>query len=169
MSLDGILDFLRKNDALVEITLFVLAFAESLPVVSFVVPATALFLAIGALQEAAGGPFVPIAVAGALGSFVGDIVAYALGRYWRDELPQRWPFRSNPTWLPDAAQFLARWGLLGIVGAKFVGPLRSIAPTVCGVLQMPWLPFLIAVAVASAVWSLVLLAPVYFGMQLLGF
>lgn len=163
-----VIAFLRQNAAFVEATLFMLGFAESLVLVSFFVPASVLFLAIGGLHEASGGAFLPILIAGSTGAFIGDVVSYGIGRHFKDDLPGRWPFRDNPGWLPRAKTFLERWGLLGVIFAKFIGPLRPIVPTVCGALRMPWLKFTAMSAASSVIWSAAFLAPTYYGLKLLG-
>ena len=52
------LEFARQNEALIEVTLFCLGFAESLVITSFFVPASVLFLGIAALHGASGGEFL---------------------------------------------------------------------------------------------------------------
>ena len=165
---DVVLGFLKGNETLVEAALFALGFAESLVLVSIFVPATVLFLGIGAMHEASGGSFMPIMIAAALGAFFGDVVSYFLGRHYRERLTGRWPLRDHPHWLPNAHAFLDRWGIPGLVLAKFLGPLRSVAPAACGVAQMPLPRFLVATAIGSVVWSLVLLGPPYYGFAALG-
>lgn len=169
MSIDGLIEHLRANPSLIEVAIFVLAFGESLVLVSLLVPATVLFIAIGALHEVSGGSLGPIVLAGIAGTTLGDLVSYSIGRRLKDQLPKRWPFNAHPAWLPGAAAFLAKWGMLGLIGSKFMGPLRSVVPAACGVLQMPVLPFVLVTICASALWSLVLLAPAYYGLRLLGY
>lgn len=169
MSIQGILDYLQAHPGLVEIVLFILAFGESLVLVSFLIPSTVLFLGIGALHEAAGGSFLPIFMAGAAGAFLGDVASFWIGWYLKDDLPNRWPFRKNPKWLGDATAFVHKWGVWSLILSKFMGPFRSIAPAVAGVLGMQQPKFLAATAVASILWSLVLLAPPYYGLKAMGF
>lgn len=169
MDLDRIvgatLKFVRENEALVEVTLFCLGFAESLVITSFFVPASVLFLGIAALHGASGGEFLPILLAGTAGAFLGDIATYAIGRRYKDQVRQHWPFRNNPDLLPKASAFFERWGLLGVVVGKFVGPMRPLIPLVSGVVSMPWLTFGIASAVSSLIWSIAFLAPAFYGLK----
>jgi undecaprenyl-diphosphatase len=99
------------------------------------------------------------------GAFAGDIASYVIGLRCKHTLPRMWPLRSNPQWLPNARAFVDRYGTIGIVAAKFVGPLRPMVPTTCGLLNMPWLPFLAASATSSLVWSFAFLAPSYYSLQ----
>jgi membrane protein DedA with SNARE-associated domain len=168
MAADGwigvVLEFVRENNRLVEIVLFLLGFAESIVLLSFFVPASVLFLGIGGLQAASGGEILPLVVAGTLGAFIGDFVSYYIGWRYRHDLHKRWPFKANPEWLPNARRFFERWGIAGIVVAKFIGPMRPLVPTISGAVSMPGRAFIAASAVSSLVWSIVFLVPTYYGL-----
>jgi membrane protein DedA with SNARE-associated domain len=164
--IDATLAFVRENQGFVEVTLFWLGFAESLVITSFFIPASAIFLAIAALHSAAGGDFIPMVIAGTLGAFLGDIVSYWIGWKYKDRLRHQWPFRKYPDLLPRASAFFERWGIMGVVLGKFVGPMRPMIPLVGGVCAMPWLAFGIASAVSSLIWSIVFLAPTFYGLKL---
>lgn len=158
-----LLRFVQENETLIEVVLFSLAFCESIVLVSFFVPASVLFLGIAALQSASGGDIMPMIIAGTLGAFLGDYVSYYIGWKYRNDLPNKWPFSRNPDWLPRARAFFDRWGILGVVVAKFVGPMRPLVPTISGAVAMPGRAFASASAVSSLVWSVVFLAPTYYG------
>lgn len=161
------LAYLRKNEALVEVALFALGFLESFVFTSIFVPASLLFIAIGVMHGAAGGEFLPLLLSGTAGCFAGDLASYWVGWRFRDELPRRWPFKANPEWLPKARSFFERWGIAGVIAAKFIGPMRPIVPVVGGALHMPWALFAMASATSSIVWAAVFLVPGYYGLQLL--
>lgn len=164
---DWTLDFARQNDALLEIILFALGFAESLVFLSIFVPASALFLAIAAIEGAAGNPFLPILLAGSAGCFAGDLVSFVLGGWLKDDLSDRWPFRRNPIWLARTRSLFERRGILAIFISKFVGPLRPIVPFVAGAMNMPVVPFALASLASSLMWSAAFLAPTYYGIRVL--
>lgn len=160
-----ILEFVRNNERLIEATLFALAFCESIVLFSFFVPASVLFLAIGALHGASGGSIWPLVLAGTAGAFAGDLVSYYIGWRYRSDLQRTWPFRNHPDWLPRARRFFDTWGVAGVVVAKFVGPMRPLVPTISGAVAMPRGMFAVASAVSSLVWSLVFLVPTYYGIE----
>lgn len=162
---DSAVEFARTNESLVEILLFALGFAESLVFVSLFVPASALFLAIAALEGAAGNPFLPILLAGAAGCFVGDMVSFVIGGHIKDNVAGCWPFTRNPLWLPRARALFERRGMLAILISKFVGPLRPVIPFVAGAMHMPLVPFILASASSSLIWSAAFLAPSYYGLR----
>ncbi len=149
----GILDVVASNLHLVEPLVFALGFAESIVLVSLLVPSTILFLAIGGLHKAAGGHFISLWLAGALGAFLGDVLSYALGRYFRADIAGVWPFSKKPEWYVLARGFFRRWGAPGIIASKFLGMMRPFVPVVAGAARMRWLPFLLASAVSCLLWA----------------
>ncbi len=167
MTFDWLFELLRAYPALIPITMFVVALGEAVVFTSPIVPATVLCIGLGGVHQAAGGSFVSIAIAATVGTFIGDVVSYWIGRRYRDQIGGWWPLRNNPGWLPSAVAFMQTWGWAGLIGSKFLGPVRWIGPAVCGVLLMPVAAFLVVTLVASVVWSLVVLAPSYYGVRAL--
>lgn len=161
----ALIQFVQDNRRLVEVVLFLLAMGESIVLVSFFIPASLLFLAIGGLHAAAGGEIVPLIIAGTLGAFLGDFVSYYIGWRYRDGLQRRWPFNAHPEWLGNANRFFDKWGIAGVVVAKFIGPMRPLVPTISGAVAMPPRAFVPASAVSSLVWSIVFLAPTFYGVD----
>lgn len=156
---NSLIAFVSDNIVLVEPLVFLLGFAESIVLVSLLVPSTVLFLAIGGLHHAAGGHFVPLWLAGALGAFLGDVVSYALGRYFRADIAGLWPFSRKPEWYVLARGFFRRWGAPGIIFSKFLGMMRPFVPVVAGASGMRWLPFLLASATSCLLWAGAFLGP----------
>lgn len=158
---DSILGLIREHIDLIEPIVFALGFGESLLFVSLFIPSTALFLAIGGLHSAAGGAFLPVWIAGSMGAFLGDIVSYSLGRYFKAEIGGMWPLRDYPEWYVAARQFMKRWGIGGVIVSKFMGAMRPFMPVVAGAMGMRWPSFLFASLVSSFVWAGAFLAPGY--------
>lgn len=163
----SVLAFVRANETLIEAVIFLLAFGESIVLFSFFIPASAIFLAIGALQAASGGELWPLLIAGTVGAFLGDLVSYWIGWRYRNDLQHTWPFRNHPEWLPNAKRFLERYGIAGVVIAKFIGPMRPLVPTISGACSMPGRSFVLASGVSSFVWSIVFLVPTFYGVEFL--
>lgn len=154
-----VIGFVAENMALVEPLVFALGFAESIVLVSLLVPSTILFLAIGGLHHAAGGHFVSLWLAGAAGAFLGDVVSYALGRYFRTDIAGLWPFSRKPEWYVMARGFFHSWGAPGIIVSKFMGAMRPFVPVVAGATRMRWPQFLIASAISCLLWAGAFLGP----------
>lgn len=157
--IDAALEFFRNNSELASAICFALGFGESIAFVSLLVPSTALFLGIGGAVSAAGGAFWPIWLAGAAGAFVGDILSYAAGRYFKNDIVKVWPFTRYPDLVPKGRAVVERWGGMSIIGGKFIGALRPFIPVAAGMMDMPWGKFLIASAISCQIWAGVFLAP----------
>ncbi|MBV8565150.1 MAG: DedA family protein [Methylobacteriaceae bacterium] len=156
-------EFVRQHGAWAPPIAGLLAFLKSFPVVSVFIPATAPLLALGALIGAGSLDFVPIWIAVSLGAALGDVLSYWLGYHYRDGIRHVWPLSRYPETLPRGEAFFRRWGVLGIVLARFFGPLRASAPIVAGVFEMPFVPFQVANILGALLWAGILLAPGAFG------
>ena len=158
---DPVIAFLREHAGWAPYIVFLLGFAESIAFISLFVPSTVLFLVIGGLHSAAGGTFMPVWLAGSIGAALGDIVSYYAGRYFKNDVDRVWPFSRMPGLVPKARTMFERWGFWSIFAGKFVGGLRPFVPVVAGMMNMPWLLFVIASLLSSLVWAGVFLAPGY--------
>lgn len=155
------MEFVRAHVTWTPWIVFALGFAESIAFISLLVPSTFLFLGIGALHSAAGGSFVEVWLAGAAGAVIGDIVSYSAGRLLKDDVHRWWPFSRMPELLPKGRAMFERWGFWSIIAGKFFGGLRPFVPVVAGMMQMPWLLFVLASVLSSLAWAGVFLAPGY--------
>lgn len=158
---DGTLALIREHMALAAPIVFLLGMGESIAVLSLLIPSTVLFLAIGGLHSAAGGHFVPMALAGAAGAFTGDVLSYLLGRYFRADIGGVWPFRTRPEWYMLARAYCERWGGLAVIASKFTAGLRPFVPVVAGAMETPLWRFLPASALSCLIWAGIFLAPGY--------
>ena len=65
--------------------------------------------------------------------------------------------------LEKTHRFFERWGVLGVFGGRFLGPLRATIPLVAGMGGMPMLRFQIANVTSALLWAAGLLFPGAFG------
>lgn len=165
MSFEGfktaMIELVREHIRLAEPLVFIMGFAEGIPGLSFLVPSTALFLAIGGIHSAAGGTFVPMWIAASVGAILGDLVVYWLARLYKDEVARLPVFNRYPGWLTQGRLLFAKWGVLTIVVGKFLGFMRPFVPAVAGVLEMPLWQFVPASVLSSFAWAGIFLAPGY--------
>lgn len=152
-------EFVRAHQDWAPLIVGVLAFCESLAVLSLLVPATVMLVAIGALIGATGMPFWPSVVGGAIGAALGDWLSYEVGRHFEGRAKTLWPLSRYPAMMAHGEAFCARWGPWGIALGRFFGPARAVVPLVAGVFRMPRLPFQAANIASAAVWAFALLAP----------
>jgi len=152
-----VIDFVREHQAWAAPMVFALAFAESPAFLSFVVPAWAVLVGIGAMMRSGGIAFIPVLLAGALGAALGDWLSYWLGRVCKQRIAGMWPFSAHPTLLARGEAFIKKWGALAIVIGRFSGPLRASVPIAAGMLGMPLRAFQVANFTSALVWVAMLL------------
>ncbi len=162
-----LLQFVREHETLIEVSLFVFAFAESIIFASMFVPSTLIFIAIGALEGAAQGPLLPLVIAGALGALAGDLASFAIGYRLRGNIGKVWGLRDHPGLLEKSRAFVARWGIVAVVVSKLSGPMRPIVPMLAGASEMSWPWFVGASAISSVIWSVIVLVPAYYGLNVM--
>lgn len=154
-----LLDFVRAHQGWAPFIVGLLAFAESLAVVSLLVPSTVLLLGIGALIGASGLEFWPIWLGAAVGAVLGDWLSYAIGFRYKHAVFRVWPLSSHQNLSDRGGQFFARWGAWGVFLGRFIGPMRAVVPLTAGIFAMPMLLFQTATIASAFVWAFIMLAP----------
>ena len=157
--IDAVLGFIQAHAAWAPPIVFIFAFFKSLALVSFVVPAGLILIALGGLLGASGLDFVPIWLAVSLGAGLGDWVSYAIGFHFKERVHHMWPLSRRPGMLPRAEAFFRRYGMASVVLCRFFSPLRATVPLMCGVFEMPALRFQLANWLSAPIWAFALLAP----------
>jgi membrane protein DedA with SNARE-associated domain len=139
---------------------FLIAFAESLVIVSALMPATILLLAIGTLAGP-GGPLDLAALCawGIAGAGSGFWVSYELGRRWSARILAIGWLARRPELVARGHDFFARWGMAAIFVARFVGPARVVVPLLAGALGERPRGFHLGNWISAIVWTPLLLAP----------
>lgn len=149
--------FMRANQEWVLPIVFLVAFAECVAILSWLVPATVFFTAFGAAAGASGLDLVPLAMAASLGAGSGFWISYWAGLKLGPRVDHHWPFNKNPHLLKRGHDFFEKWGVLSILIGHFFGPLRAVIAIVAGIVQMPFLPFQLANWAAAFAWGFGLL------------
>jgi membrane protein DedA with SNARE-associated domain len=151
--------WVRANAAWAAPVTFAIAFLESFPVVSIVVPSTALLLGIGALigtDMLAPGPVLLACIAGGiLGDAAGYWLARAIGPYAvRRRLPKS--CRRAYAW---SVVVFRRWGWWAVFIGRFLGPMRAVTPLAAGVTGMRNKAFQSANVLSAIIWAPLMLMP----------
>lgn len=154
-----VIEFVKANQGWAPLVIFLLTFAESMCVLSLIVPAWAMIVAFGPLMGATGIPVWPIIFAAALGAILGDAVSYWVGYYFRDSIGKMWPLSRHPDILPKGQAFFDKWGFWAIFIMRFSGPLRASVSIVAGMVAMTQWKFQVANVISAFVWVIVLLLP----------
>ena len=152
-----IVEFVRTNQAWAPLVVGALAFGESLAVISFLVPATVLLLAVGGIVGVLDLGLWPIWLGAVIGASLGDWVSYEVGRYLEDSAHHTWPLNRYPDLIRKGEDFCRRWGVWAIFIGRFFGPARAFVPLVAGVFEMPRGPFQVANVGSALIWAYMLL------------
>lgn len=149
--------FMRDNQQWALPIVFLVAFAECVAILSWLVPATVFFTAFGAIAGASGLNLIPLAFAASLGAGSGFWVSYWVGLVLGPRVGEYWPIRDNPALLARGHAFFEKWGVVGILIGHFFGPIRAVIALVAGIVRMPFWLFQIANWLASFAWGFGLL------------
>lgn len=159
--IDVIVSFIRANEAWAAPIAFLLAFGESLAFVSLILPSSVILLAIGGLIGTSGINLWPVIVAAGVGGSLGYAISYWIGRYFKESVPNIWPFSTHPDMIPTGQQFFERFGAVSVFLGHFFGPVRAVIPVVAGMFNMPQLPFQAANIASAFLWAPGVIAPGY--------
>ena len=135
-----------------------IAFSESFVGVSFLVPGTAMLLALGSVAGASHIPVWPAVLGAVLGSVAGDWISWWIGLHYHHRILHIWPFRRFEAQIEKGLHFFHKWGTAAIFLGRFTGPLRATVPLVAGMSEVEFWPFQIANALSAVIWAYVLLA-----------
>lgn len=161
------LDFVKTHPEWTAAVTGLLAFAESLAVVGFFAPATVILIAIGALVGVTDISFWPVWAGATVGALAGDVVSYWIGHKLKHRAVQVWPLSRYPGSYARGEAFFRKWGIWGVFGGRFFGPVRGMVPLVAGVFEMPFMLFMAANVASAMLWAFVLLAPGFATLQML--
>jgi membrane protein DedA with SNARE-associated domain len=151
--------WVRVNAAWAAPVTFLIAFLESFPVISILVPSTALLLAVGALI---GGGMLepgPVILACMVGGVLGDAAGYWLARWFGPYAVRRRLPKSCRRIYAWSVVVFRRWGWWAVFVGRFLGPMRAVTPLAAGVTGMRNWPFQTANILSAIVWAPLVLMP----------
>lgn len=143
-------------------------FAESGMFVGFFFPGDTLLLTAG-IFAAQGKLLLPeVIVVVAVAAIIGDNAGYHIGRrYGRNLFKQPDSLFFRPEYARRAEDFFARFGNKAMLFAHFVPVVRTFAPPVAGIGNMPRSQFIIFDAIGDTAWAcIVTLIGYWFGTKI---
>lgn len=167
-----IADFVDRNRPYLMPAVFLLMFAESLAVVSIVVPAIWILTAVSAALGAAKvGPeiLVPLWVVGALGGALGYAISFWIGKWIGNGIDAMWPFTTYAAArreLDRAREFIAHrhgFAFTAVFMGHFLGPVRGMVPLVVGTMNMSHGTFQLANVTSSVLQPIGVIVIPYYG------
>ncbi|KPQ28225.1 MAG: putative membrane-associated protein [Marinobacter excellens HL-55] len=143
------------------LALFATAMAESLAVAGLIVPGVAMLFGFAVLAGKSGMPVSEALMWAGLGAVIGDVVSFALGRFFKGRLDSVWPFSRYPGLITRGEAFFNKHGGKSVIAGRFIGPIRPIIPLVAGALHMSWRRFLSFNLISAVGWAAVYVLPGY--------
>lgn len=138
---------------------FLVAFAESIPVVGTIVPGTITMTAIGILAGSQVLSWKLALLSVTAGAIVGDSIGFFCGYYYRNKISLAWPFKNYLPWLERGKLFINKHGGKSIFIGRFLGLTRAFVPTVAGMLQMRVIKFYMVDIISAILWPIVYMFP----------
>jgi alkaline phosphatase len=123
-----------------------------------IMPLAGFYVAQGKLN------FVLAVLAGLLGTVVGALPWYAIGRLVNEERLQHWVSRHgrwvgvSPDELAQSRRWFQRHGAAVVFWGRLIPAIRTLISVPAGVELMPWGPFLFWTTAGSLIWNLALTA-----------
>lgn len=156
-----LLSWLGSHTRWLGLAIFLIALAESLAIAGLLIPGVLLLFAAAAL--AGGGNLSMLATLSwaFAGAVCGDLLSFALGRWFHQDIRRMRLFARHPHWLDRGESFFRRYGIYSIVLGRFIGPIRPIIPMVAGMFDMPFLRFLLVNILSALAWAPVYVLPGY--------
>lgn len=153
--------FIQANQEWAGLILGLLTMGESLLIIGLAIPATALLMLVGGLVGSGTLEPVPIIAWGIAGAVLGDAISYYIGHLLGPKIVHSWPLNKQRRAVARARLFFYKYGMLTIFAGRFLGPLRSVVPSVAGVMRMPHWRFQLANIASGVIWVPVMLLPGY--------
>ncbi len=145
--------------------LFIIIFAESGLFFGFFLPGDSLLFTAGFLASQ-GYLYIPLLVALLFSAAaLGDTAGYAFGKYYGPKIfsKEKSTF-FNPSHIKKTSEFFRKYGVKTIMLARFIPVIRTFAPIMAGVGEMPYKTFIKYNLIGAALWTGgMTLAGYYFG------
>jgi membrane protein DedA with SNARE-associated domain len=145
--------WIEANPALTWAAAFLISASEAIVLLGARVPGSPILIAIGAAAGIGHVSLGGVIVAAIAGAVVGDGLSYWIGHRYRDRLLVGWPFAKRPGLLRQGTAFFGRWGMLGVMTARFLPGLRAVVPVVAGMFGMRPTAFYTANVTSAIIWA----------------
>ena len=160
-----IIIWLEENPEWIAIGIIGASFIESFALIGVIIPGVVLLAIISGLASASLSIFEVVLLA-YFSSFLSDIASFFIGFSLRNSLNKYWPFTSYPEFLVNGRDFFNKYGMIGLLLGKFIGPIRPLLPLTAGSLNMSVRNFFLIEILSCFLWALVYTVPGYYAGQI---
>lgn len=166
-TLQQFLAWVNAHPNLALLLLFLASLLDAIFIVGAFVPAAIVLFAVGALVTLGSVGLWEAVIVAAAGAVAGDGMSFWLGRRYGNGLFASKFFAKYPEAIANSRRFFDRYGVQGVMLARFLGPMRALTPALAGASgQRTWV-FLTADSIAALAWAFAYIMPgVVFGASL---
>ena len=136
------------------LVMFLIAFAESTPMIGLIVPGSTLIVFAGFLVLKGKGTLTLLIAVTTWGALLGDLFSFWLGLHYGSKLLQLSSFQKHHKLIKQAEQFFVNHGGKSIFFARFLGPIRGITPFIAGLSGMKKQPFFGYTLISAILWGI---------------
>jgi undecaprenyl-diphosphatase len=151
--------WLTTNPEWLGLAIFLIACLECLAIVGILVPGTILLFTVAVLAGSGALTLGETLLLAYCGGLLGDLLSYATGRYFHQDIRRLPGLRHHPEWMAGAEFYFQRYGIASLLVGRYIGPLRPMLPMIAGMLNMPFGRFVLVSLLASAGWVIAYLLP----------
>lgn len=151
--IDPVIHFVTEHHRLAYGLVFLCALLEAAPVFGAFVPGSGIIIAISAFVAAGDLDLTAVLVAAFVGGVIGDGSAFLIGRTYKTRILTLWPLSKYPVIVTRSEAFFQQRGILAILVARFVPPIRAFIPLIAGTLGVAPRRFVPVNLVAVASWA----------------
>lgn len=154
-------DLVVEHRLLVCVILAVVTLLEALMLVGVLIPIMAVMLTAGALIATGSLHPVEVVVWCSLGAAAGDAISYLIGQRIGIRAVRHPAVARHRRTVARARLYTRRYGVLALLVARYLGPLRPFVPMAAGMTRMrDWL-FHVVNTASAPLWVISVLAPGY--------
>ena len=136
------------------VTIFLIAFSESLPAIGLIVPGSTLIVAAGFLASHNHSSLFSLFIFSLVGAYLGDLLSYELGRKYGSTFLKMRLFQRHYRWVKQSEIFFTNHGGKSLFFARFLGPIRGITPFIAGLSEMRRKDFNIYTPISAILWGI---------------
>jgi membrane-associated protein len=151
--LHSLIGFVSTHAAWAYFAVFLAALLEAVPVLGSFIPGTTMIVAISALIPGGHLSVLAVLAAAISGGALGDGLSFLTGRRLQSRVLQSWPLAAYPKVVAQSEEFFRRRGVLAVLFARFVAPVRAFVPIIAGALTMPPARFFAVNIPAVILWA----------------
>ncbi|WP_252274886.1 bifunctional DedA family/phosphatase PAP2 family protein [Pseudomonas subflava] len=151
--------WLEANPEWLGLAIFLAACLECLAVAGILIPGTVLLFTLGVLAGSGALDLSDTLLLAYAGGLLGDAISYGLGRRFHQGIRRLPVLRDHPEWLAGAETYFQRYGVVSLLVGRYIGPLRPMLPLVAGMLDMPFVRFVLVSMLAAAGWAVAYMLP----------